>query len=178
MLKLKLTLYDRADRYKKKYPVIILSGNIDPLPNQGLPSLNDKMVNFKSDYSPVYLKESEGLVNTRFSYPFGGAYKINNREGFIKAYAKLNWWQRRILNLIEKKSIFHKHPFPILFLILNLLGLIPVWIPFLFPSDPQSTHHTNSNTEQGQTKPSEGPGLLQLEYGTDSLISHDSTTNE
>jgi len=167
MLKLKIDLYNRKDRYTKKIPVIIRFGNIEVLTQ--FPKIGDKMVNFKYDYSKAYEIESQGKVNTRFSYPYSVNYIKSGDAGNQKLYAKLNRLQRFILSLINKDSIFHKHTYKILIVFLGLFASIPLWIP-LFCSD-----HSENNQLQ---EPSNQRNKIDSPKETDSLrfVPNDSLT--
>ena len=166
MFKLKINLYDRSNRYTKRIPVIIRFGNIETLTQ--FPKIGDKMVNFKYDYSKAYEIESEGKVNTRFSYPYSENYIKSGDAGNQKLYAKLNRLQRFILGLINKNSVFHKHPFKFAFLLVNIIGFIPVWYSFLFPDHEQYNQAQNPNSQIILQDTSKGNDSLKSEQ-TDTL---------
>ena len=131
MLKLKINLYIKNDEFEKPYPVVILDRNIKPIKPYSLPGCADERVNFRYDYAQTYADVTNKKVNTRFKYPYAGGYKKSGREGFVSAYAKLNIFQRIWLSFIAKTSFIHKHRIASIFILLNFLGLIPVWYPFL-----------------------------------------------
>lgn len=136
MLKLKINLFVAEDGFKKPYPVTILYGNIKPDNPRGLPNCVDERVNFQYQTDGTYSDISNRKVNTRFLYPYGAGYKKINHEGYCAAYADLNIWQRIILSFVARTSVFHKHTKAVIFAIINILGFIPLWIPFLFsPSE-------------------------------------------
>lgn len=149
MLKLKINLFVGEDGFNKPYPVTILYGNIKPdIPN-GLPYCGDERVNFQYQTNGTYSDRSNKKVNTRFLYPYGGGYKKVGKEGYCAVYAKLKIWQRIILSFIAKTSIFHKHTKAVIFALINILGFIPMWIPFLF--SPGEEFHKSLPTNQKQS---------------------------
>lgn len=167
-MKLKINLFIEEDGYEKAYPVIIFDGNIIPVIPNELPDCEDERVNFQFQYAPTYVDKSHSKVNTRFLYPYSRNYKRRGIEGYCEAYALLNRRQRMKLSFINKTSIFHKHPFPIAFLIVNIIGFIPVWISFLSPDHVQYNQVQTPNSQiilQDTTK-----GNDSLQFGqTDSL---------
>ncbi len=140
MFKLKINLYNKSDRYTKEIPVTIRSETIET--HTQFPKIAEKIVTFEYDYSKEYEIESQGKVNTRFNYSYSEYYIKSGDAGNQKLYAKLKRWQRFILSFIKKDSIFHKHPFKFAFLIVNIIGFIPVWVPFL------SSDHAQYNQAQ------------------------------
>ena len=134
MFKIKTNLFIYNDKFKKAYPVIILDGNIKPVEPNGLPGCADERVNFRHQYAPTYADFSNNKVNTRFKYPYSRFYKAKNNEGYCEVYAKLNFFQRVKLNVIAKTSFHQKHRVATIFIILNILGLIPVWFSCFCPN--------------------------------------------
>jgi len=129
---LNIKLSCREDNYKKTYDALLIGGNIFVDDKNQLPQCGDKYINFVSDYSITYDHHSKGKVNTRFRYPYGGSYKSRGIEGTVKIYAKLNWWQRQILSIIEKTSVFHKHPIASIGLIFNFfIGVINIAVGYV-----------------------------------------------
>ncbi|MGB5895897.1 MAG: DUF4348 domain-containing protein [Ignavibacteriaceae bacterium] len=148
MLKLKINIFVAEDGFVKEYPVTIFDGNIKPdIPN-GLPYCQDERVNFQYQFAPTYKDISNNKVNTRFLYPYSRTYKKAEKEGIYAAYASLNLRQRIKLSFINKTSVFHKHPISVIFIVLNFIGLIPLWLLFLFPDDPQNNPIQKQNPPQ------------------------------
>lgn len=110
-MNLKVKLSCRSDNYEKSYDAVLCDGNIIVDDNNKIPSHPGNWITFTSYYSPGYDKHSKGNVNTRFKYYFNG------KEYHIFAY--LNWFKRQLLSIIERKSLFHKHPIASVALIIS-----------------------------------------------------------
>ena len=151
MLKIKTKLYIYNDKFKEEYPVIILDGNIKPVAPNGLPGCADERVNFRYQCRPTYKDISKNLhnkVNTRFKYPFAGGYKKSGREGFCEAYANLNFFQKIKLSIIARNTFYHQHKVASIFIILNILGFIPLWVSLLFPRVQSTNQQPDQNNIQ------------------------------
>ncbi|NOU17586.1 MAG: hypothetical protein HOO91_08510 [Bacteroidales bacterium] len=118
-MKLRVELSQRADRYEKKYIATLIHGNIVLDDKTELPGCKEKFIQFIAGYSPIYIEESQGKVNTRLRYPvFRG--KCDNNY----LYCKLNWFQRQKLSIITRQSWFHQYPIATWALIINTIFLI------------------------------------------------------
>jgi len=145
-MKLKINLFIKEDNFNKAYPVTIFDGNI--IPDKSFPSeFSDERANFKYQCAPTYKDISKNKVNTRFIYPYSRRYG-KHLEGAFEAYAFLNPYERIKLSLIAKTSVIHRHPFQFVFIIINILAFIPLWIPFLFSDNPQNNQSQMQNLPQ------------------------------
>jgi len=119
-MKIKVNLLDHKDKFQKKYPVTMMDGNIIIAKGQDLlPGCNYNFIQFKAGYSSVYSKRWDGVVNTRIQYPL-----FRGKIGENYLFCKLNWWQRRKLSYILKRSWVHKDPIATTALLISLLALI------------------------------------------------------
>jgi len=118
-MKLRVELYQREDRYKKKYVATLLHGNIIVDDDSKVPGCKDKYTQFIAASSPIYEDESQGKVNTRLRYP---VFRGEIGENIL--FCKLNWLERQKLSLITREAWIYKHPVATFALIINTLFLI------------------------------------------------------
>ena len=116
---MEIKLYSRSDRYETLVAELkFLDRNMIIQENDQVPGItNNKTVykHFQYEYSPVYSHESGRKINTRIRYK-------GDNSNYQVLFCKLNWLQRIQLSWISKESLYHRHPIPVITLILTLFG--------------------------------------------------------